>query len=315
MGEIDTLDDLDFDSLGEVDSPPIPPPAVKAVPAPRQAPTPAIHTRGTTSAPLYFDIETIPDYSRIDLFDLPPLPGPVVETPLGESPSATAMLAGTVPQIKAAMARFVPGEQWLELARSTEAMGKARSGVYDLLSEAADAKNAVQVLTEARHKKMATSPEMCRIVSIATAFGDGLTEANVVGESVASEVELLSMFWVCVATAKPLIGFNILGFDLPVIFTRSMLLGVEPSKLIDRKSWGADVLDLMAVRWPRGAGDPMKLKSWARALGIEVPAEGVDGSQVEELFEHDRERLAQYNASDVEITREIHRRGKGIWWL
>lgn len=303
---VDTLDDLDLDSLGVGFGDPDPAVVISATKRPA-----SINSR-TGTAPLYFDLETIPDYSRIDLFDLPAIPGPVVETPYDQSPKVHEVLTGTVPQIKAALAKFVACDDWLTAARDHEVANKNRSGVLDVLTDAADLKNAAENAIAARRKRMATSPEMCRIVSAAFARGEGDTICIVVNDSI-DETHLLSRLWQEIGNSKPLIGFNVLGFDLPVVFTRSMLLGVEPSKLIDRKAWGADVLDLMATRWPRG--EAMKLKSWARALGVEVPAGDCDGSQVEELWESDRKKLAEYNASDVEITREIHRRGKGIWWL
>jgi hypothetical protein len=48
-------------------------------------------------------------------------------------------------------------------------------------------------------------------------------------------------------------------------------------------------------------------------MGIPIPAEGVDGSQVAELFASDPVKLGDYVRSDIQITRELHRRFRGFF--
>jgi hypothetical protein len=68
----------------------------------------------------------------------------------------------------------------------------------------------------------------------------------------------------------------------------------------------------MAGRWPKGG--QKGLKSIAKILGFPIPAGDVDGSQVEELFNTDPAKLADYNRSDVSITREIYLMYRGLFW-
>ena len=125
------------------------------------------------------------------------------------------------------------------------------------------------------------------------------------------EVGLLEEFWTVAKNAKSICGFNILGFDLPVILVRSMLLDVAPSRQFDLKPWGTDVIDLMKKRFPNSG--VMGLKKLAKLMGINVPAGDVDGSQVETLWRNDAVKLGKYVASDVAITKEIHQRYSGYF--
>ena len=55
------------------------------------------------------------------------------------------------------------------------------------------------------------------------------------------------------------------------------------------------------------------LKSLARQLGLTIPCEGVDGSQVAEIFRTNPAALAQYVESDIVVTRKLHRLYEGYF--
>lgn len=100
-------------------------------------------------------------------------------------------------------------------------------------------------------------------------------------------------------------GFNIRAFDLNWIWQRA--LKYDLANLLDnikRDRFAKNVLDIREV-WTGGdARGKGKLKEIADFLGIEHP--DCDGSEVLALWE-DKEfdKLAAYNISDVEITRQI----------
>lgn len=275
--------------------------------------------RATVPAGLFcFDLETIPDYSREHLFDLLPLPELGPRTEVKKMMSVDELLSGSLPAIKEVLKSRRPVDEYLVLMQNAERESKKpRAGLFEAVDEVINEGKAVESAIEARRKKMATSPEMCRIVSAAWSVGDGAVSVDNHSDDdpIALdffEKNLLEKFWQAIKTAKIIVGFNHIAFDLPVIYVRSALLGVEPTRRIDLKPWGGEVVDLMAARWPRG--NAMKLKDLAKSLGLEIPAGDVDGSQVEELYQTDPAKLAEYNRSDVEITREIFLMYRGFFW-
>lgn len=264
--------------------------------------------------PLYFDIETVPDEERLEQFDLPPLPKPKPKPK--ELPKPEEFVAGTVNDVKKMLAEAAWPAEFLSATEAAEVADKNRSGVTWAIGQARK-EDLSQAIAD-RQKLLSTTPEFCRIVAIGIAIGSGdihgavdLGDDNKESLLGFTECEMLEMFWSCATKCSPLIGFNCLHFDLPVIFFRSALLGVEPTRLIDMKPWGRDVLDLYLRRFgQRGNTDkkrPGSLKKLAPLCGIKVPAGDVDGSQVAALAKSDPEKLGQYVCSDVEVTRKLHR--------
>lgn len=104
------------------------------------------------------------------------------------------------------------------------------------------------------------------------------------------------------------VGHNLIDFDLPFIFQRSVVLGiaphitfpVAPSRYSDR------VYDTMS-KWA-GFGNRVKLDALAQALGVGSKG-GIDGSQVYDYFAAGRiDELIDYCKNDVTIIRNVYRR-------
>lgn len=162
-------------------------------------------------------------------------------------------------------------------------------------------------------------PEFCKIVALGWAVDDGFLRSLVIGTDAESKTDgmptriteqlILKQFWALAIQTRPtLIGFNILGYDLPVIFVRSMMLGIKPTRQIDRRPWGKDCIDLFdARRYTAGGGG---LKHLAECYGIENLTPEVDGSQVKDL---DPKTIAKYVRSDVHLTRELYKLYKGFF--
>lgn len=309
-------------------------PPVKAVL--KDTKQPASSSTGETSrAFLYFDLETIPDYSRSQLFDLEPVPEvpPFVERQHCGDP--VAILSKKIDDIEMDL-RLASGLQPVQLddrfldecERIEKGQPKPRKGVLDLIATARSVSTDAVKANEERRKLLSTTPEYCMIAAMACASGSGevtvwinsaVTSAeNYEGPAVkfADEADLLDAWWSLAQQHKALVGFNIVHFDLPVIFVRSMLLGVKPRRMIDTTPWKGDVIDLYAKRFPKGNSDkqrPGKLKSLAKVLGIDVPAGDCDGSQVEQLAKESPGKLAEYAASDIVVTRAVHQMYRGYF--
>ncbi len=291
--------------------------------------SPAGEAKSVPSNYLFFDVETIPDYSRESLFDLPPVPQPAVYAGENEGPAPSELVSGTEDDFKAAITKAQSGgkllpRKILEAAIQFEMKRdkpKPRKGVLSALEGMIAAidgeQSSIAAAVESRKKKMSVTPEMCQIVSIAWCFGDGPVESMQYSPDeknlFLAEGVLLRKFWQLAKSARVVCGFNSNGFDLPVVFFRSAMLNITPLRKIDLTPWKGDTCDLMALRWPKAGA--MQLKLWASLFGVKVPAGDTDGSQVEEMWRTDRKKLAEYNASDVEVTREIYRRGRGLFWI
>lgn len=319
----DSLFDLD-DVLGDV--------ITQTAPTPTPDKTPIEFSKRLRSpaspATLYFDLETIPDYSRQHLFDLPPIPTTAVYAGENDGPAPSELIKETVEEVKAFVAKANGGERKLPRVILEGAIAvekkrpKPRKGVIDifadLISTIDNEAATIQAAIDANRKTMSVTPEMCRIVSFGWAMGDEVTSASVFGAKDGTKDHdtyercVLTKFWELAKRSKTICGYNVIGFDLPVIYIRSALLGVIPTRQIDLKPWGGDVCDVMQARWPRGGSK--KLKDFARMVGFPIPAGDVDGSQVEQLLKADPFKVGEYNRSDVSITRELHLMLRGFWW-
>ncbi|HWL09858.1 MAG TPA: hypothetical protein VNQ76_15740 [Planctomicrobium sp.] len=207
-----------------------------------------------------------------------------------------------------------PPDSWIESIRDAEAASKKpRKGVFDLLDSFRSADVDIDVIKAERCKKMSVTPEFCKIAAIGFAFGDCEPQA-ILCRNADQEKTGLAILWDAIANIRgPVCGYNIIGFDLPVILVRSVLLGVTPRKFFgDLKPWDREkAIDLMVARFPRSGA--MKLKSLAAYYGIEVPAGDTDGSQVAELLQDNPAKLIEYVKSDVTITRQFYRLWKGTF--
>jgi hypothetical protein len=250
---------------------------------------------------IYFDLETIPDWSRFNSFDLD-VPERI---DLEKCPNVEAFCSQAITTSKEWLAEHQPPDSWLNKCELFErSSGKPRKGFIEELQKASRRSDDLR-------KQMATTPEYCRIVAAGwsgiTGEIDSMVETTIDGERM-----ILHTLWHEFAGKSRICGYNILGFDLPVLLTRSLLLGISPSRPISLDRYTNNVvLDLMQKRFANGKFG--KLKSVCKALGIDVPAGDCDGSQVEDLARDDPDMLGVYVRSDVEITRRLHEMWSGYF--
>lgn len=264
---------------------------------------------------LYFDIETIPDYDRAELFELEPIPPAAERGQLFNADFIAKELSKTIKDIEAWLRQWNPCDAGIAAVREAEKWTpKPRKGVFDILNEIANQDAAREALIADQKKKMSVTPEMNQIVALGWSL-NGRTFSAVLGTTDGidewDERDILEKFWDVAKTAKSLCGYNILNFDLPTIYTRSILLDVAPSRQFDLKPWGTDVIDLMKKRFP--SNQAIGLKKLAKLLGIPIPAGDVDGSQVEELWKADPAKVGEYVRSDVDLLIELHQRYSGFF--
>lgn len=321
--ELDTalIDDESVDST-ETLEPTTPEKPATTIPISTKAAPVAQKARRISREPLYFDIETVPDTSRMELFGLEPLPEPMPERSVEDCMDASQLLTSSLTEIKKHLELMTPCEEYLVLLAGLElSASKPRKGVQDAIESFRNSRKAIGEAEEKRNKLLSVTPEYCRIVAFGWAYGDEppksyIVDASTEEEQTAKERMLLDHWWsLASATRGPVVGYNIQAFDLPVLFTRSALLSSIPTRQFDLRSWSADILDIYKKRFPsiKNPNQPGKLKDLARLYGIDIPAGETDGSQVLALLESDPAKLREYVKSDISVTRELHKKFRGFF--
>lgn len=171
----------------------------------------------------------------------------------------------------------------------------------------ADFKANYDTLLQKALKKKGTGYFDSKIVCLSFAFDDDDVQA-ITG----SEEYIMSIFESNIKEKSPsysaifLIGFNIKGFDAPVIYLRSCLYDKKETKhaFFFGKKKMVDVQDL-ACYWQYQKYP--SLDNTCKFFGIEGK-EGIDGSMVYPLYKEGKiEEIANYCNKDVEKTRALYK--------
>jgi 3'-5' exonuclease len=133
---------------------------------------------------------------------------------------------------------------------------------------------------------------------------------DVLGDEAAALREFFGMLQALGAGARlTWVGHNLVGFDLPFLWKRAMVLGVKPPMHLPRnpKPWADNVFDTM-VQWDPQLRAGGSMERLCRILGI--PGKGeISGKDVWPLVQAGRlADVANYCKGDIERTRAIHRR-------
>ena len=107
-----------------------------------------------------------------------------------------------------------------------------------------------------------------------------------------------------------LVGHNVIGFDLPFIFQRCLVHGIEARPFVNLAEYNVrGVFDTMH-RWWLGAKRHVSLDDVAWALGIESSKTAeVEGSKVFDLYQAGKlDQIREYNLNDVRVTRKVYER-------
>ena len=104
------------------------------------------------------------------------------------------------------------------------------------------------------------------------------------------------------------VGHNLIDFDLPFIYRRSVILGIQPQAIfpIMPSRYSDRVYDTM-TQWA-GFGGRIKLDLLARSLDVGSKGD-IDGSMVYDYYAAGRiDEIAEYCKSDVRMTRRVWER-------
>ena len=142
------------------------------------------------------------------------------------------------------------------------------------------AKIAAQLETKAAAQLAGLSldPATCRIVALG--YGNSVFTARTVDE----ERDALTTFWVEIASLT-LVGYNVVAFDLPILLTRSRILGVSHPRYDIRKYGCPGVVDLMLDLSFGGVVEYQSLDFWCKRLGLVTPDDPTSGADIAGMVE------------------------------
>ncbi|KKQ89935.1 MAG: hypothetical protein UT12_C0005G0003 [Candidatus Curtissbacteria bacterium GW2011_GWC2_38_9] len=158
---------------------------------------------------------------------------------------------------------------------------------------------------EALYRASTFSGDFGRIFCIGYAQDD--TPAQVIS---GHETEILKKWWQIAQSANVFIGHNIIDFDIPFLYKRSIVHKIKPSQLLPIKKFPTENIFDTAREWSRWDNySQTSLHNLALALDLPSSKDKMDGSQVYDFYFKRRfEDIYTYCKKDVELTRKIYKR-------
>lgn len=203
-----------------------------------------------------------------------------------------------------------------------EKIEAARQAHQDAVDSYGEACEAARAKSFADFKdKAALDATTGRVVAIGMAEYDGVSSIiDCDGPGMPAlapalaEGDGIAAFWQaiekCMRDQMPIVGFNILHFDLPFLVRRSWMLGIPvPMGVRKGRYWADSFIDLMQV-WGFYGRDMVKLNTVALALGLggkvtEANGEAVSGADFHRLWRENRLAAEAYLRQDVQLCSSI----------
>ncbi len=158
---------------------------------------------------------------------------------------------------------------------------------------------------EDRINKTAVDTSLATIICIGYAIDDGQVQ-TIIG----TESDILKNFFLIAIEGHRyvnLVGHNIIDFDIPLVFHRSIINNLRPPGCfhMNHKPWTPDCFDTMK-QWA-GMRGHISQDMLARLLDLDT--QETTGADIAELYERDeRDKIREKCAFDVEQNRQIYYR-------
>lgn len=158
--------------------------------------------------------------------------------------------------------------------------------------------------------KTALDTSLAEIFCIGVAVGDGCPWTMADRE----EHILLDFFHLYEDLNSPrLVGHNILGYDLPLIYHRAIINNVPIPPKFPRpntKPWEVEADDTM-VMWS-GMRDRISLDRLSKLFGFDGK-DGITGADVYPMYlEGKHDEILKYCEDDIKLTRQVYKRISGL---
>jgi uncharacterized protein YprB with RNaseH-like and TPR domain len=151
--------------------------------------------------------------------------------------------------------------------------------------------------------------DLCRVVAIGLQYERDATPTILMAKDEADEPAMLDELWAVLLKDKHpvLVGFNHIGFDLPVLIRRCQYLGVSyPHLVLDK--FRTPHIDLMHKLTWNGLVRARSLKFYARRFGIRFD-DAVSGADIGSLVAAGEwDKVQAHVASDVALTMALGRK-------
>lgn len=124
------------------------------------------------------------------------------------------------------------------------------------------------------------------------------------------EKKILQDFWEMIKDVSLFIGHNIMDFDLPFIYKRSIIHRVKPSINLNFARYRNSPIYDTIKEWEKwNSSSRISLDELAKVLGLPTSKTYMDGSQVYEFWQKGKAKeIYEYCKADVEVTRKIYNR-------
>ncbi|TSC93857.1 MAG: hypothetical protein CEN91_102 [Candidatus Berkelbacteria bacterium Licking1014_85] len=159
-----------------------------------------------------------------------------------------------------------------------------------------------------------TEEEFIRDTALSGDFGQilciGFAKNNDPVEIISGdEKEMLKNFWIATGNCDLFIGHNLMNFDLPFIYKRSIIHGIRPTKDLSFARYrNFPIYDTMC-EWNKWSNTSTSLDKLAKIFDLESSKQGIDGSQVYDFYLAGKsQEIYDYCKRDVELTRKIYKR-------
>lgn len=150
--------------------------------------------------------------------------------------------------------------------------------------------------------KAALDPDLCRIVALGFMAEDSGIGPAVFGcRDEIAERAALGVFWQ-VLSGHQIVGFNVVGFDVPVLLRRSLYLGVKVPRLQVEKYRHPQIIDLMLELSFNGMLDYHSLTFYTKRLALDVPEDTHTGADIPGLI-----AAGDWAAVEAHLTADLYK--------
>lgn len=157
---------------------------------------------------------------------------------------------------------------------------------------------------EALYRTSAISGDFGQIFCIGYAINDDTTQIISGPEN-----EILKKWWQIARDAHVFIGHNIIDFDIPFLYKRSVVHKIKPTQQLPVKRFQTENIFDTSKEWSRWDNfSQTSLHNLAIALGLPSSKDKMDGSQVYDFYLARRfQEIYTYCKKDVEVTRQVYK--------
>ncbi|PIP51307.1 hypothetical protein COY43_00390 [Candidatus Berkelbacteria bacterium CG_4_10_14_0_8_um_filter_35_9_33_8] len=157
---------------------------------------------------------------------------------------------------------------------------------------------------EEYHRATSFNGDFGRIYCIAYAINDEKVKV-LTGD----EKEILTKFWQIAQSVKIFIGHNIMEFDLPFIYKRSIIHNVKPSQNLFFARYRNDPIYDTMREWNKWSSNLTSLDRLAKIFKITSSKDIMKGSEVYDYYLKNQHSLVyKYCQKDVEVTRNVYKK-------